>query len=169
MKLKTVVSTIALLLSINAQAGGATVVSTTAASTCHVPSKTQVAALFTRWNNALKTLDPDKVAQTYRKDALLLPTLSNRPRHNHPEIRDYFVSFLAKKPVGIINESNIRTGCNMAIDGGIYTFKFADGSQVSGRYSYVYEYENGRWLISSHHSSAMPQDLKKEPWDQPWD
>ena len=40
---------------------------------------------------------------------------------------------------------------------GIYEFTFADGSKTKGRYSYVYTYENGKWMISNHHSSIMPE------------
>ena len=40
---------------------------------------------------------------------------------------------------------------------GIYEFTFQDGSKTRGRYSYVYTYENGKWMISNHHSSIMPE------------
>ncbi len=50
----------------------------------HEPSKKQIAALFDRWNAALRTGDPEKVAGLYAKDAVLLPTVSNRIRTDHP-------------------------------------------------------------------------------------
>lgn len=151
-----------------AQAGGGHMASTpqvsqTVGKKCQPISKQEVARLFDRWNAALK-VNPDAVTANYRKDALLLPTLSNKPRDTHPEIRDYFVNFLAKGPTGIINKRHVRVGCNVAFDGGIYTFEFKDGTSVTGRYSYTYEYENGQWLIASHHSSGLPQDIDKESW-----
>ena len=72
-------------------------------------SKDDVVALFEAWNAALATLDPDTVTAMYADDAVLLPTVSNQVRHNHAEIRDYFVNFLQKSPQGVINESNVHT------------------------------------------------------------
>ncbi len=115
--------------------------------------------LFERWNDALKTGDPDKVTACYAEDAVLLPTVSNVPRTNHAEIRDYFVHFLAKKPQGTINQRNVKFGCNKITDAGIYTFRVVDGDQVMevpARYTFVYENRNGKWLIVHHHSSKMP-------------
>jgi len=58
----------------------------------------------------------------------------------------------------VILSSDINIGCNYAQDAGIYEFTMgADGSKVKARYTYVYVYENGAWLISQHHSSVMPE------------
>ena len=61
-------------------------------------SHEEITELFEQWNQALQTGDPKVVAALYEPDAILLPTLSNQVRHNHPEIEDYFVHFLAKGP-----------------------------------------------------------------------
>ena len=42
----------------------------------------------------------------------------NQVRHNHAEIEDYFVHFLAKGPQGVINESNVRIFGDIAINSG---------------------------------------------------
>lgn len=131
-----------------------------ATAACTTVDKAQIAGLFDRWNASLATLDPDQVVANYAKDGVLLPTVSNQPRSNPGEIRDYFVHFLAKKPQGKIDRRFIKLGCNTAQDVGTYTFSFGDGSQVSARYSYIYEFSNGKWLISHHHSSAMPEKDK---------
>lgn len=117
----------------------------------------EIAALFQEWNDALKTLQPPKVVSLYDVDAVLLPTISNRVRHNHEEIIDYFEGFLAKKPVGEIDESNIRVHGNIAINSGVYTFTFADGVKVPARFTFVYRWNEERWLIIEHHSSQMPE------------
>ncbi len=118
----------------------------------------EILALFDEWNNALQTGDPKKVASLYDgDDGILLPTVSNKVRHNHEEIEDYFVHFLAKQPVGEINESNIRIFNDIAINSGIYTFTFQDGATVQARFTYVYRRIQDRWLILEHHSSAMPE------------
>ena len=119
----------------------------------------QIAQLFDRWNNSLKSGDPQKVAINYLSDAVLLPTLSNQVRLTDNERIDYFKHFLEKKPVGNIDSRTIRIGCNTAIDTGTYSFSFADHSTVRARYTFTYTWDGHAWKISSHHSSAMPEDV----------
>ncbi len=126
---------------------------------CATIDETTVASLFDRWNDSLKTLDSDKVVANYSDDAVLLPTVSNKPRTNHEEIKDYFNAFLKKEPSGVIDKRYIKINCNIAQDLGIYTFTFKGGQKVQARYTFVYEYENGQWLIEHHHSSAMPEKV----------
>ena len=117
----------------------------------------EIAALFDEWNNALQTGDPKNVAALYESDAILLPTVSNQVRHNHAEIEDYFVHFLAKGPVGEINESNVRIFDQMAINSGVYTFSLKDGVAVQARFTFVYRWNGERWMIVEHQSSQMPE------------
>jgi uncharacterized protein (TIGR02246 family) len=123
-------------------------------------TESTISGLFDKWNNALQTGDPDQVVACYAKDAILLPTVSNQVRHNHAEIRDYFVHFLAKKPNGRIDEGNIRIFGNLAINSGLYTFALTrDGqtSDVGARFTYVYQKQGEDWLIIEHHSSVLPE------------
>jgi uncharacterized protein (TIGR02246 family) len=128
---------------------------------CEPVTKEQVASLFDRWNASLQTKNPDEVVKNYAPDAVLLPTVSNKPRTNPQEIRDYFVHFLEKSPKGAIDTRTVHTGCNDAYDVGTYTFTVTDAtgkvSQVPARYTFVYELRDGKWLIAHHHSSAMPE------------
>lgn len=118
----------------------------------------EVQALFTGWDEALATLDPEKVADRYAPDAVLLPTVSNQVRTDRAGIVDYFTKFLENKPRGTILESHVKVlNPNAAIDTGTYRFAMADGSTVEARYTYVYERVDGQWLIVNHHSSAMPE------------
>ena len=117
----------------------------------------EILALFDEWNNALQTGDPKAVVALYETNGVLLPTISNQVRHNHAEIEDYFVGFVAKGPVGKIDEANIRTFGDVAINSGVYTFTFADGAVVPARYTFVYRWNGQRWLIVEHHSSQMPE------------
>jgi hypothetical protein len=74
------------------------------------------------------------------------------------EKEDYFQHFLENRPSGRIDLRHIELGCNSAVDAGLYTFTFAKtGAVVSGRYSYTYRWDGRQWLITSHHSSAMPE------------
>ena len=121
-------------------------------------NKNEVLGLFEEWNNALKTGDPENVANLYAPGAILLPTMSNKVRHNHDEIKDYFVHFVANKPVGEILESNIRDYGQLVINSGIYKFTFQDGLLVRARFTYAYTQVNDRWMIIEHHSSQMPEN-----------
>jgi uncharacterized protein (TIGR02246 family) len=117
----------------------------------------EITALFDEWNSALQTGNPKKVAALYETNSILLPTMSNKVRHNHEEIEDYFVHFLAKGPVGKINEANIRTFGQIAINSGVYTFTFKDGVAVQGRFTFVYRWNGEHWKIVEHHSSQIPE------------
>ena len=120
-------------------------------------SQNDILSLFETWNSALQTGEPKNVAALYETNAILLPTVSNKVRHNHEEIADYFVNFLAKGPVGKIDESNVRTFGDIAINSGVYTFTFKDGSAVQARFTYVYRWNGQDWKIIEHHSSKMPE------------
>lgn len=129
-----------------------------ATQSCQPVSEQQVAALFDRWNRSLQTGDPQKVVANYAARSILLPTVSNTPRITHAEKVDYFQHFLENAPSGKINLRFVDLGCNSAVDAGLYTFTFAKtGTAVSGRYSFTYRWDGKQWLITSHHSSAMPE------------
>ena len=117
-----------------------------------------VLGLFDQWNTALSTLNPDTVTALYADNAVLLPTVSNQVRHNHEEIKDYFVGFLQKSPQGVVDEFNVNILSDTHVtNSGIYTFTFGDGSKVSARFSYLYVASDDGWKILQHHSSAMPE------------
>jgi len=123
---------------------------------CIGTDKAQIAGLFDRWNSSLKTKDPDQVLSNYDSEAILLPTLSAEALLTQGSRREYFVDFLSKGPSGTIDSRQISIHCNTATDTGLYTFSFKDGSTASARYTFVYEYYKGQWLIISHHSSLQP-------------
>jgi uncharacterized protein (TIGR02246 family) len=124
---------------------------------CNPPLKAEIASLFDRWNASLRTGDPRKVVANYAPDSVLLPTVSNRARFTIAEKEDYFMHFLQRRPQGYIDDRMIDVDCNSATDSGLYTFRFSDGTSVKARYSFSYKKINGQWLITSHHSSGMPE------------
>lgn len=125
---------------------------------CKATSEQEVAALFDRWNQSLQTGDPRKVVANYAEKSVLLPTVSNTPRLNAAQKEDYFKHFLENKPFGRIDSRTIEIGCTTAVDAGLYTFTFAKtGAIVKARYTYTYKWNGSQWLITSHHSSAMPE------------
>ena len=68
--------------------------------------------------------------------------------------------FLMRRPEGSIDDRMIEVDCNSATDAGLYTFRFADGTKVKARYSFSYKKIGSEWLITSHHSSAMPESVE---------
>lgn len=125
---------------------------------CAIASNDEIAGLFDRWNGALQSGDPLLVAATYAPGSVLLPTVSNTVRLSAEQKADYFQHFLADKPSGKIDSRVIQTACNSAVDAGLYTFNFAaSGKSVQARYTFTYGWDGAQWLITSHHSSAMPE------------
>lgn len=129
--------------------------------TCHPTTEKEIASLFEGWNAALATGKPEAVVARYANTSILLPTVSNVPRVTPESRRDYFEMFLKNKPQGKIDSRLIQIGCNSAIDAGIYTFTFGDGRKVQARFTYTYGWDGKQWLITSHHSSAMPEPTSK--------
>ncbi|WP_397590124.1 SgcJ/EcaC family oxidoreductase [Sphingorhabdus sp.] len=84
------------------------------AQKCSAVQPSEIESLFTDFNNAWASKNPDKVTQLFTKDAVLLATVSNTPRTDHAGIRDYFVGFLKPSPVGTINSGTVKLGCNSA-------------------------------------------------------
>jgi uncharacterized protein (TIGR02246 family) len=117
---------------------------------------------FSKFNAAWASKDPEKVTALFTRDAVLLPTVSNTPRTTPEGINDYFVKFLQGSPVGTINTSTVKLGCNMASRLGTWTVTFTDAktgakNDVKARYSFIYRLENGVWKIDHLHSSMMPE------------
>jgi len=122
-------------------------------------TKDTVIHLFEKWNQALQTGDADQVTACYTEDAVLLPTISPKVRRTPSEIRDYFVHFLMKKPVGEIVEDHVRIFPDLAIHSGLYTFSVEEAGvrkDVPARFTFIYRKDASEWKILEHHSSLMP-------------
>ncbi len=116
---------------------------------------------FDRFNAAWATKNPDTVAALFAPDAVLLPTLSDEERTTPAGIHKYFVHFLEKSPVGRVDSSSIRLGCNMAARMGNWSVDLTDAktgakSTAKARYTFVYRYADGGWWIEHLHSSLLP-------------
>ena len=125
---------------------------------CTMASDTEILALFSQWNGSLQSGDPRQVDALYARDAVLLPTLSRVPRLTSEARIDYFEHFLKDRPAGRLDSQRVQIGCDSALLSGLYTFDFGrTGKQVAARYSFAYTWTGERWLITSHHSSALPE------------
>ena len=157
MKRALIASGVISMMTFSALASASASASASDSKNCVGVDEKTIEKLFDKWNDSLQTGNAKKVASNYLDDAVLLPTVSNKPRLTNDERIDYFEHFLEKKPVGKIDSRTIRLGCNKAIDVGTYTFTFADKSTVSARYTFTYAWNGNEWKISTHHSSAMPE------------
>ena len=129
---------------------------------CAPVSVAAVEQQFNLFNQAWATKSPDRVAALFAPDAVLLATVSNEPRTTPAGVRDYFVGFLKASPVGRIDTSTVRLGCNKASRVGTWTVTLTDAqtgakTDVKARYSFIYKYQGGRWWIDHLHSSKMPE------------
>lgn len=150
-------------------AGGAILMALSSASVgaphamkCEPVSKPAIEAQFKRFNDSWQTHDPDKVTALFLPDAVLLATVSNKPRTTPAEIRDYFDHFLVSKPIAKIDTSTIRIGCNTATRVGTWTITLTDPKThkkrlVKARYSFIYKFDKNDWRIEHLHSSLMPE------------
>ncbi|MFN3287909.1 MAG: SgcJ/EcaC family oxidoreductase [Sphingomonadaceae bacterium] len=128
---------------------------------CARVTEAQIAGLFDQFNAAWATKNPDTVTDLFGPDSVLLATVAATPRTDRAGIRDYFVTFLQNSPVGTIETSTIDLGCNMATRVGTWTVRLTDPASgavnnVRARYSFIYKFQNGRWVIDHLHSSVLP-------------
>src|SRR5206468_12197282 len=131
------------------------------ATRCARVDEATVKAQFDKFNASWATKSADRVTGLFAPGAVLLPTLSDQERTTPAAIRDYFVGFLKKSPVGHIDTSSIRIGCNMAARMGNWSVALTDPathkkSVAHARYTFIYSYEHGQWMIAHLHSSLMP-------------
>ena len=162
MRVAAIMVTAAAVTAVAAGCGTGTAATPTGAAAAPArPTEQQIAGLFPQWNAALATGDPQKVADLYAPDAVLLPTVSNEVRRTRAEIVDYFTKFLQSKPQGTIEDEVVDVlDADTAVNTGVYEFvltKDGKADRVRARYTYVYELRDGKWLIVNHHSSAMPE------------
>ena len=135
-----------------------------AAPDCEPVDTALVEAQFKRFTDAWATGDAKKVTELFADDAVLLATVSNTFRTTPGQITDYFNYFLRNKPVARIDESVIRLGCDAAARFGNWTIDLTDPntgakSTVSARFTFIYRFEDGDWMIDHLHSSQMPEPV----------
>ena len=117
---------------------------------------------FGRWSDRIRYGDPDALSHLYADEATFHPTLSDQFAQGRKEIAEYFSYFLELRPVASLVESKIKLLANktLCLHSGIYRFDFNPSKETShyvkDRFSFLWEYHDGDWLITHHHSSATP-------------
>ena len=129
--------------------------------TCQRLTPVQLDQQFAAFNASWASKSPDAVAALFDNDAVLLATVASVPRTDPAGIRDYFVKFLKGSPVGRIDTSAIKSGCNWALRMGTWTVTMSDSAtgaktEVKARYTFLYQFEDGKWRIEHLHSSVLP-------------
>lgn len=123
-------------------------------------SMARALALFERWNRSLATGNPQKVANQYWPDGVLLPTVDGKVHDTRAERVEYFTHFLKQKPRGTWVEPVVRDiGPNRVLLMGLYDFAVVkDGKPgvVHARATFVFERRGDTWKILHHHSSKLP-------------
>lgn len=120
----------------------------------------EVNAATAAWVEAYNSRDPARIVALYDRDAVLWGTAAPVIRTTPEAVADYFKD-AGKRPnarVAIV-EQNVRVIGDAAVSAGAYTFSdVVDGKPNSrpSRYSFVYRYRDGKWMIVHHHSSRMP-------------
>jgi len=127
---------------------------------------------FKRWNDALQTKDPKKVAELYSSGELsFLPTVSPKHITDTKDTEQYFVNFVLKNPFGTITDESVQAygpAGDAYLHSGMYTFELGDAgarTPVQARFSYVWQKQGNEWKISHHHSSVRPPvPVSAEEW-----
>ncbi len=128
---------------------------------------------FKRWNDALQTKDPKKVAELYTEDATFLPTLSGEFKRGKSGAEEYFKHFLEKNPIGEIVQGTVQTikinnvvYADYYTHSGMYNFE-VDSDKREGRHTVEARFtldwkksDQEEWKISHHHSSLKPVKQK---------
>ncbi|MBT7377742.1 MAG: SgcJ/EcaC family oxidoreductase [Candidatus Marinimicrobia bacterium] len=111
------------------------------------------------WLETVCTHNPEAITNLYNYDATLLGTVAENIKLGRSQIRSYFDYFVKMKPCGKITSLYINDFGSTAVANGTYTFILnSDGAvtEVPARFTFVLVKNGGKWLISTHHSSAQP-------------
>ena len=124
-------------------------------------ARTEIGAVTQKWVEGMTRHDIEAVVALYDPDAVLWGTRSPTLRDKPETVREYF-NILKTVPPSykvVLGEQRIRIYDDIAINTGTYTFsEIRDGKEIvrPARFSFVFRYRSGQWVIVDHHSSAVP-------------
>ncbi len=127
-------------------------------------NKTAVKNAYTDWCSAVGKAKgrASVMVKFYAPDATLLPTLSPKILVNrHNGLDAYFIKFTGTPNIQCMPEKLVtQLYGDIAINSGLYNFSYTekDGKTktIAARFTFVYQLDNKKWLIVSHHSSILP-------------
>jgi len=119
-------------------------------------AKDQVAAATAAWAAAFNSREPARVIALYGAEAILWGTTSKTIATTPAAVAEYFNDMPKFPNVRVAwGEQHIRVFGDLAVNTGYYTFTFPKG-ELPARYTLVFKYRDGKWLIVEHHSSRVP-------------
>ena len=120
-----------------------------------------VEAATAQWIDAFNRKSATDIVKLYAPDAVFLGTSSPVIRDTPTLVAEYFKSLATLgDATNAVGEHRVQLFGDIAINSGYYTLtRTQDGrtTQSPARFSFVYQKRGGKWLIVSHHSSALPQ------------
>jgi uncharacterized protein (TIGR02246 family) len=123
--------------------------------------KSQISAATAAWVEAFNARDAQRIASLYAPDAVFWGTISSTLRLTPEAVLEYFQSSVARRPklrMTLVDE-HPRVFGDIAINTGAYTSREPrdEGEVVqASRFTFVYRWQGGRWMIIEHHSSRVP-------------
>ena len=126
---------------------------------------TEAKDILNKWINAINKADIESVLGLYHKDAILIPTFSNRLLNDPNKIREYFERLGGYAELSIALHEKTLTVQPIGNDKyalcGIYCWRFLLDDELlsfEARFSYVIDPSLERPIIH-HHSSQIPRML----------
>jgi len=128
--------------------------------TARADAAADVEAATQQWISAFNRKSAKDIVALYARDAVLFGTSSPVLRDKPELVWDYF------KGIANLGDATISTGehrvqvfGDVAVNTGFYTrSSMQDGKLVQSpaRFTFVYQLHAGKWMIVTHHSSALP-------------
>lgn len=129
-------------------------------------SSPDVAAALDAWKAAVESGDLKDIMKLYDKNAMMISTFAQAPLTKRSEIEDYFKKVVVNEGIKVdILESHPRVFGAMATNDGRYELSYTqEGEEVNipARFTFVYQLQNGKWLIVDQHASQMPDKREKK-------
>ena len=133
----------------------------TPAPAARADDRADVEAATARWIDAFNRRAIDEIVTLYADDAVFLGTSSPVLRTSPSLVREYFAGLKRLGPDArqVLGEHRVQLLGDVAISSGFYALhRMQDGkpTESPARFTFVYQRRAGRWVIVTHHSSALP-------------
>jgi uncharacterized protein (TIGR02246 family) len=124
------------------------------------PMSVDVEKATEQWISAFNRKNAREIVTLYAKDAVFFGTSSPVLRDKPELVWDYFkgIADLGDSTISV-GEHRVQVFGNTAVNTGFYTRNSVQNGktvQNPARFTFVYQLRDGKWMIVTHHSSALP-------------